>query len=490
MDTCMAAKNQKSRCAIVASFILAGFVLAVIAPFVLASDNDVFWHIKNGQWIIDNCRIPTKDAFSWYGTAHDFRYISQEWLYGVLVFFAYSLAGFAGVRVFTVLLSMLTHYLIYKVCLIRTGRRGLSAATAFFATLGAMAFFMPRPQIVSYVLVLLFMICMEKKRRLPGALVIIFGVNVHGGIYPIYLILAAYYLFQEVRVKKYILYMALYCLAVLANPYTYELYLYTIKAVTFSDTMAYISEWASPALLAYPPLVCILFGLPALTRKSKVRVKDLLLAVALMCLAFKSIRHIIFVYIVVLPIFSAYFHETLQWYAGSMHERALSNEWAKALVGSCRKLKNSLLRCGSLMLVLALACLGGAFACLAVHNPPLAALMPAGAVEYIKEHEEIDRLFNDYDVGGFLILNDIAPLIDSRQDLYTPNINNTNLFSEYMSVLALKEDYEPFLEKYRINYLLLAKNKPIVSFLAADSRYKTVYEDDGFIIFERINKIS
>ena len=48
-------------------------------------------------------------------------------------------------------------------------------------------------------------------------------------------------------------------------------------------------------------------------------------------------------------------------------------------------------------------------------------LYPVEAVDFIKENIDIDkmRIFNEYNFGSYLLLNDIPVFIDSRADLYT-----------------------------------------------------------------------
>ena len=48
---------------------------------------------------------------------------------------------------------------------------------------------------------------------------------------------------------------------------------------------------------------------------------------------------------------------------------------------------------------------------------PAANMSPAAAVQALKQHQA-KRVFNDYDFGGYLISQGVAPYIDGRTELY------------------------------------------------------------------------
>jgi hypothetical protein len=76
-------------------------LLFAALPFLLACfevyGNDIWWHLRGGQWILDNRRTPDLDPFS-FGSA-DQRWIDLHWLFQVIVALVHRAGGMAGVLI-------------------------------------------------------------------------------------------------------------------------------------------------------------------------------------------------------------------------------------------------------------------------------------------------------------------------------------------------------------------------------------------------------
>ena len=104
----------------------------------------------------------------------------------------------------------------------------------------------------------------------------------------------------------------------------------------------------------------------------------------------------------------------------------------------------------------------------------------------MKENLEMDKvkLYNEYDFGSYLILNDIPVFIDSRSDLYTSSFNGgTDIFNECMNIT---ENYGRIFKKYDITHILIYKDTYLNQILAASSNYKLVHREDRFMLYEYI----
>ena len=111
---------------------------------------------------------------------------------------------------------------------------------------------------------------------------------------------------------------------------------------------------------------------------------------------------------------------------------------------------------------------------------------PIEATKYIKENIGNDKkIFNMYNWGSYLMLNDVKVFIDSRADLYTKEYNNVDVADDYAKITKCLDDYDPILEKYDIEYLLLDKECSVTKFLKNDKTYDIIYEDDICYIFKR-----
>ena len=66
-------------------FILILLGIMLLAVFNFNFGNDYFWHVKTGEYIINNLSVPTYDIFSWIGL-NNFAWISHEWLSEVVIY--------------------------------------------------------------------------------------------------------------------------------------------------------------------------------------------------------------------------------------------------------------------------------------------------------------------------------------------------------------------------------------------------------------------
>ncbi|MGH2601405.1 MAG: hypothetical protein ACRDJ9_18715, partial [Dehalococcoidia bacterium] len=67
-------------------------------------DNDYWWHLASGDWILDQRRVPRTDPFSWTHGGDD--WVAHEWLAAVLFSLADRIAGYAGNIVLVAVVSI------------------------------------------------------------------------------------------------------------------------------------------------------------------------------------------------------------------------------------------------------------------------------------------------------------------------------------------------------------------------------------------------
>lgn len=122
---------------------------------------------------------------------------------------------------------------------------------------------------------------------------------------------------------------------------------------------------------------------------------------------------------------------------------------------------------------------------------------PKEATQWIKENLDYKniRLFNDYNYGSYLLLHDIPVFIDSRCDLYTPEFNGEkgedgkykgqDIFSDYMNVSSIGAYYETKFNEYKITHVITKSNSKLNMLISRNDKYKQIYKDDHFKIYER-----
>jgi hypothetical protein len=236
------------------------------------SDPDATWHLKTGEYIVQNRTIPHSDPFSFANDKIHFlgRFIlSQYWLSQIILFLIYKVSGPFGLillkaTVFTLLLAFLW-------LLIRDKGFYISLLVTGFSFYMLNSFSGLRPQMFTFLFTALLIFLIEKYRRknslrylYPLPFLMLFWANVHGG-YIFGIALISLYLFAEtVRVyalnkseppaarkssskqlRYFFLFSAVSISVSFINPNTYKAFLYAFS--THAQNLFYfVEEYQSP----------------------------------------------------------------------------------------------------------------------------------------------------------------------------------------------------------------------------------------------------
>lgn len=118
---------------------------------------------------------------------------------------------------------------------------------------------------------------------------------------------------------------------------------------------------------------------------------------------------------------------------------------------------------------------------------------PVAAADWMLENLDVKniKLYNEYNYGSYLLFRGIPVFIDSRADLYAPEFNKKDgeegrdIFSDYINISAIGTYYETKFEKYGITHVIVVNNAKLNLFLSRSDKYKQLYKDDSFVIYER-----
>ena len=78
------------------------------------TSQDLGFHLRTGQWILEEGAFPGKDVFTY--TANQSDYIDLHWLYQVVLYLADSVFGYAGLTFLNVRLILLALALVVWRC--------------------------------------------------------------------------------------------------------------------------------------------------------------------------------------------------------------------------------------------------------------------------------------------------------------------------------------------------------------------------------------
>ena len=193
-------KKTKMKINVLAIICIIIFGMA-LAPKTL--QNDTFYTIKIGEHIMQN-GIDRVDPFSW----HDLVYTYPHWLYDVCIYLIYSVAGMAGIYISTIALTCILGIALY----ITNNKVNKKPLFSFIFTIIALYmikdFLAARAQLVTYILFVLEILCIEgfldtKKIRYAIGLPIIalLIANLHAAVFYFFFILMLPYVAEYLLIK-------------------------------------------------------------------------------------------------------------------------------------------------------------------------------------------------------------------------------------------------------------------------------------------------
>jgi hypothetical protein len=439
------------------------------------ADPDFWWHLKTGQYIVTEHRLPVPDPFA-YTTAsaapvsadeaatRHFN-LTHEWLAQAVWYLVYSAGGFGAVVLWKALLLAILCCLTGWVAWRRTESVLWGIAAALGAAALAIEFDHDRPGILSYVFTAAFVAIFESRQRLwlLPALAVVWA-NCHGGFFLGWMVCGAYAAESLLRrapdTRRVLLMSGLTVLLSGVNPNGYAA-LATVLRYRQSPLQSTLIEW-SHADLWGPPYAfdLLLYGaaLTLLLSWRRVRPADWILFVAFGAAAITAFRNEMLIGLLAPILIAAYFPWKRRLPAQAQFAIALL--LATVLVWGCARGRLFQLRAAEWR-------------------------FPAGAAAFLTAHPTAAPLFNTYEYGGYLIWKGQRVFIDGRA-------LSEAVFQDYRTILGAPPD-EPartaMLARYGIGTIMMNAFEynagtlyPLVLALAD---WKLVYEDPQALVFVR-----
>lgn len=468
---------------------LLGALLVVITyeiDSVLRLGADTWWQIKYGQAILSTGHWPTGDIYSF--TAHGVVHMAYEWVGEIVMAVAYQVGGLRGEDLLLIVLTSTTVLLLYYFAHLRCG----NSKAAFLGTILALplaAFcFVMRPQLLGFIFLLVLLICLERYRLgsqkslwiLPPLFLI--WVNTHGTFALGLFILGVYWisglrgfswggLHADCWGPKQRIHLALVSLLSVAvlpiTPYGSRLAEYPINMAFFQPVnVGSIMEWQPLTLHFWEAKLLLILLLAFVVAQVGLRLKYRLEELGLFLFAayatFLHLRFVILFAMLLAPLLAAILARWVPRY---------NRDIDKYLI-------NAALIAGAVLLMVRY------FPSKTELQKKVAEKYPVQAVEYLRHHSIPGRMFNSYRFGGYLLWS-MGPqhkvFIDGRGDLF----EETGAFADYLRVINLKPDALAILKSYRIGSVLVARNAPLATLLAATPSWERVYQDKVSELFVR-----
>jgi len=488
----------------VTSFSFLLLLLAFSWWSVPLSDFDFWWHIKTGQYILENRGLPDKDPFTFTSIENEQEapdrppvILKSYWLSQILLYLVYAYTGAAG----TIIFKALVLFLILLALWSYLNRRGASQVVSFFM-LVVLVFFIrdylgARPQIFSFLFAALCFVSLEASRTenkghwsLP--LLMLVWANMHGG----FMVGICFILIYAIGVmlgkrpwkEKYpvLLNYSISILLTLANPVTYHtlaMFIAAQDSLVLNETL----EFQSPITYFnyvswnwYPLFVFVAGGLvlvmtdivTRIKRKSGILpVEHSLLLIGTSAAALLSMRYGIFFMIIAVPVAALWLSSRISLTAGLYVRTAL------------------------LMAVVLLSCFSPLAAAVKTGVLVDESVIPVRGVEFIRKNSLPSNIYNDISSGGYMawrLYPEYKTFVDTR-------VLNPDIYRQYMSILYGNmnsffgiPEWKALLDNYRIKTIVhgtvnpfTGEIYPLMQILVKDAAWHLVYFDGQIAILTK-----
>jgi hypothetical protein len=460
---------------------LLGIVSAYAVQPARCADEDLWWHLRTGSWILQHHAVPTHDVFARYTMGQT--WIEYAWLFDVLLARIYDRWGLHGILTLTALVT-LSFVAAVVLLLARYGRMSRAVALAALVYVAAAPLITPRPWLftcVFFVLELFFLLEARERGQilwlLPVVLLLSLWANLHIqfvyglgviGIFALERPFASLLKWPPpiapLGSRWFWALLITSLLATLANPYGWRLYSVVAQYTTETAALRYVQEMQAMHFRSVTDWTALFLVCSAFFAIAKSANKDLLILALLsvsVWFGFRSGRDVWF-----LAITSAL---ALAASSGSPEPGLAKTrilQWAVATPMGLAAMLGVLHSSGVSGRTLRMN-VNGRF--------------PEQAAEYIEKHRMQMPLYNPYGWGGYLIwrLPGMPVAIDGRANLH----GNVRL-TRFNNTWSGKRNWSGDPELMKANTIILEKDSPLTSILASDSRFRMVYDDNLATVFQ------
>ena len=315
--------------------LLSLFLLILFFSARLITDSDLGFHLRGGQWILENHGFPTHDVYTYTVSNHE--YLDIHWFYQVLLYLLYRIGSYPLLSLFNMGLIMGQFVLTFKRLRMTEAPLWMCVFLLSAALLASEIRFSVRPEILSWVYMSLMLWVLEQRVKNKRNLLILLPIiqmvwtNTEGlfglgwGLMGFYVI--SDFLHSSKFDKKLFQYSILAVASCLVNPYFIHGAIYPFSLLATLDASSIfkqtIVEFQSPwtlsdninlskiALLTYKTSCFFLLFLLLMTFKRR-KIHDFLISGVFFYLSATAFRNIPLFMFAILPLAATCWRE-IKW---------------------------------------------------------------------------------------------------------------------------------------------------------------------------------
>jgi len=457
---------------------------AVIFVFCVKqfAEPDIWWHLLNAAHIVQYHTIPTTDTYSFTGAG--LPRIDFEWLSELTFYLGFRAAGLQGIlAIYFLVLVAIYIGVYYRACRAGSDVKDATIATLVAIFLGVVSIG-PRTLVFGWLCMVGLLLALDRFQHTGKGLWVVpplfaLWVNLHGswvfGLVVLGLTIAAGLVTGEwgsvyaqrwtpSQLKRLSLVVAASLLALFVNPIGYRLVLYPFDlAFHQPGEMQIVEEWrpvdfsTSNGKLALIIILLLLAAVWFSNRRWKL--DQVLLTAFALWAALSHVRFLFFLGLVVIPILAP----SLQLFPP--YEREIDKPWLNAVIIA--------------MIITGLIVF---FPSPVQLQQKVDAALPKAALTFLKDHHLHGRVFNEYTWGGYMewTAPDLKPFVDGRADVFA----NNGALTDHFKAISIDNSLE-ILDKYKVDYVLVARQIPLAYLLEHSPGWRSIYADDMAVAFGR-----
>jgi hypothetical protein len=441
-------------------------------------DFDVWWHLRTGEWIMQHHALPHMEPFSSFAAGKPWN--AYSWLFELLILQLFQQLGLTGIVAYTIGMVLIFTVLLHRMIRHLQADFTMGILLTFIACYCLAPLNMPRSwwfTIVFFVLELDILMQVRETGKTRGLfwLPLIFALwaNLHiQFVYGLIVLLIA--LVEAVAAQKWtgiqtrnrpswLFGTFIACaLAVLVNPYGWNIYAVAYQYGTDKDLLYRLSEMQAMAFRSPGDFIVLGFALAAtaaLAMARRIQLFEILLLAFSIFVSFRAQRDAWVVVIAACAIIAP----AIRGKRENIFRLKPSGVVAAALAAG--------------MIVIL------AFRALHVDNSKMQGILadhlPVHAVEVIKERGYSGPLYNDFGWGGYLIWSLRMPVsIDGRTNVY-----GDERIDRFVSIWAGSPDWTSDPDLVKAGLIIGPASSSLVQLLRMDPRFELAYEDKVAAVF-------
>lgn len=464
-------------------------LIVISVPLVLifnifkGLDNDLWYLLTGGRYIIQNGIYHT-DMISMH---QGLDIVVQNWLSEVIFWIIYAFMGSNGIFFMVMIVNTVICYLVYKICMLISDKNKIvSIIVTIFTDLNlSLYFIVSRPQIFSFVILLLVIYLLELYIKNDDSkylkyipLLSFLEINLHASLWWFIFLFMITYIIDGIKSKKlmlqgYRLKPIIICFIVsflvgLINPYGYKAITFIFNSYGDKYMLSYIYElqrYSFNNLIGVHIFIVVLVTmlLSVYFRKGTIRVRYLCMYCGTLILGMVTIKAFnLFMLISAIPI--------------SLLLKDIVIKNLDSVSNKKRKI------CYVLITIIAISLVG--FSGYSYYKMNDKIEFKHNASDAV---DAIDLFTNNYPASVYVSFNDGAyvsfrgykPYIDPRAEVYLKKNNHKkDIYKEYYEFETGQIDKDEFIKKYNFDFILLK---------AGDRLYAEESIDNYFIIYDSID---